>query len=372
MQMPDEAKLDMLFKMCSHNENGTPDVPFVQSLIEERLEYLPEKKLYKFRSCEEKNLDALREKCIWMAPANQFADVFDSVIDVGLTEEAAKWIAGHTCQIGYALGKWFSDQTGCPMDLKPKEVEEFLNHCLDGEGILDLEKALAYAQETGDTAAIVSMSDALNRFAALRLDLEKNAARWSREIAEHMDVMRNSVRNSVVTYCMTERMDNHSLWENYADQYRGFCVEYDFTDFDTKPYEHYENLVSLFPMSYVEERPPYDILPLLQGGLQEFFDGNEGWKKDPKMNAALNLHLLYKKDDYRYEREWRFSRKGTVGRKCYFPFVSAIYAGKDISRDHLYKLLEIGRHLAVPVYRQEVDMFRSGFRYCEVKEVDRW
>lgn len=276
MQMPDEAKLDMLFKMCSHNENGTPDVPFVQSLIEERLEYLPEKKLYKFRSCEEKNLDALREKCIWMAPANQFADVFDSVIDVGLTEEAAKWIAGHTCQIGYALGKWFSDQTGCPMDLKPKEVEEFLNHCLDGEGILDLEKALAYAQETGDTAAIVSMSDALNRFAALRLDLEKNAARWSREIAEHMDVMRNSVRNSVVTYCMTERMDNHSLWENYADQYRGFCVEYDFTDFDTKPYEHYENLVSLFPMSYVEERPPYDILPLLQGGLQEFFDGNEG------------------------------------------------------------------------------------------------
>lgn len=90
------------------------------------------------------------------------------------------------------------------------------------------------------------------------------------------------------------------------------------------------------------------------------------------MNAALNLHLLYKKDDYRYEREWRFSRKGTVGRKCYFPFVSAIYAGKDISRDHLYKLLEIGRHLAVPVYRQEVDMFRSGFRYCEVKEVDRW
>ena len=372
MQMTDEVKEKMLLKMCSHKDNGTPDVPFVQSLIKERLGYLPEKKLYKFRTCEEKNLEMLWENCIWMSPANQFTDMFDAVINMDFTDNAEKvmrWMITHNLQVGYGVAKCFCDWTGHTMDFRPKEVQDFLDHCLDEEGIIDQKKALEYAQKAGAVEAISSLHDALNKFGSFREDMEKNASQWKLRITEKMNAIRNSMRNSMVIYCMTERMDNHSLWENYADKYRGFCVEYDFAEFSKKPYKYYENLAYLFPMSYVEKRPVYDMLPLLEGGLLEFFTGDDSWKKDSKLNATLNMHLLYKKDDYQYEREWRFARVGSIGQKCYFPFVSAIYTGKDISKDNLEKLLEIGKHLAVPVYSQEVNAFQNGFYYREVKEV---
>lgn len=35
-----------------------------------------------------------------------------------------------------------------------------------------------------------------------------------------------NLRTSVLTYCLAEESDNAALWGTYADQSKGFCIEY--------------------------------------------------------------------------------------------------------------------------------------------------
>ena len=49
--------------------------------------------------------------------------------------------------------------------------------------------------------------------------------------------------------------------------------------------------------------------------------------------------------------------------KQYFPFVSAIYAGKDIKPGNLKRLCSIAKKLRVPVYKQARNQMNNSFIY---------
>ena len=75
------------------------------------------------------------------------------------------------------------------------------------------------------------------------------------------------------------------------------------------------------------------------------------------------MQLYFKKSDYSYEKEWRFSIDQKQSNKHFFPFVSAIYAGKNIKKHNLSRLKNIAKTLGVPLYRQEFNKFRNGYDY---------
>ena len=50
---------------------------------------------------------------------------------------------------------------------------------------------------------------------------------------------RTHMRDATLVYCMTERYDNPTLWEVYANNYSGFCIEYYFGDFFKKDFDDY-------------------------------------------------------------------------------------------------------------------------------------
>ena len=176
------------------------------------------------------------------------------------------------------------------------------------------------------------------------------------------------MRDKALVYCMTERYDNHTLWENYAKNYTGFCVEYSFVDFANQEFQDYKNLVYLFPMTYRKKKPYFNMVPLMDGSFREFIYKDDSWKRDPELDADLNMQLFYKDSDYEYEREWRFSINADNANKQRFPFVSAVYAGKDITQRNLARLVKIARKLGVPVYKQEFNDSMNGYNYTIVKE----
>ena len=124
----------------------------------------------------------------------------------------------------------------------------------------------------------------------------------------------------------------------------------------------------MFPMSYRKKKPYFNMVPLMDGAFREFIYKDDSWKRDPELDADLNMQLLYKNSDYDYEHEWRFSIKADCSNKQRFPFVSAIYAGKDIAQQDLNQLLNIARKLGVSVYKQEINRSMNGYDYKIVKE----
>ena len=80
------------------------------------------------------------------------------------------------------------------------------------------------------------------------------------------------------------------------------------------------------------------------------------------------MQLFYKDSDYDYECEWRFSINADNANKQKFPFVSAIYAGKDITQRNLSRLIKIANKLKVPIYKQEINRSMNGYDYKIVKE----
>ena len=110
------------------------------------------------------------------------------------------------------------------------------------------------------------------------------------------------------------------------------------------------------------------MVPLMDGAFRQFIYKDESWKRNSELDADLNLQLLYKNSDYEYEHEWRFSIDADNANKQIFPFVSALYAGKDISPRNLARLIKIAQKLGVPVYKQEINRSMNGYDYKIVKE----
>lgn len=175
----------------------------------------------------------------------------------------------------------------------------------------------------------------------------------------------------MLIYCLTEEYDNPSLWENYSDNYQGFCIEYSFENYQNAPFDVYKNLIYLMPMSYCKEKPYFDMAPILDKGMRQSVFKEEGLEDDPDMIAQLNMQMIYKDIHYEYEKEWRFSIKNENNNKQCFPFVSAIYAGKDISDDNLKTLFDISNKLSVPLFRQEINKSKNGYTYTPVKETSK-
>jgi len=100
------------------------------------------------------------------------------------------------------------------------------------------------------------------------------------EIAKHYDSTVLGFKRYVKIACFAENNDNMLMWSHYAKYHSGYCIEY-----DTRKNDFFDML--LLPVIYSKER--YDATPCFV-------------TKSP--NIAINP-VLYKSDEWSYEREWR-------------------------------------------------------------------
>lgn len=91
--------------------------------------------------------------------------------------------------------------------------------------------------------------------------------------------------------CFSERNDSSLMWAHYADSSKGFCIEYDFNNWDKKCLQRY----LLFPMAYSSK--PINVSDWLE-------DDADKYIKYPIEKAVL-CAALNKSEVWAYEREWR-------------------------------------------------------------------
>ena len=357
--------------MCKVREELKTNEQLAQEIVRKHLIFLPRQKLYKFRECTDRNFKTLEENCIWMSLASSFSDPFDNTINIDPGEnikEIERWLRENYPVFCFDLAKGMIEGRGGTVPYTHKDFKDYVETCLDENGKPIEEKERAFLIAHASSGALVQVDDIFQELKQLRkrfADIEESAFR---SMSEAINQTRSGMREKALVYCMTERYDNFTLWENYARNYTGFCIEYSFWDFADQPFEDYKNLVYMFPMTYRKKKPYFNMVPALDGALRQYIYKDDSWQSDPDLDADLNMQLLYKNSDYQYEHEWRFSIGAENANKQRFPFVSAIYAGKDIADADLGRLLQAARSLQVPVYQQRFNSAHNGFDYILIEE----
>lgn len=369
-----KQKRELLVEMCKVRDELKTNEQLTREVIQRHLTFLPRQKLYKFRECTERNFKTLAENCIWMSLASSFPDPFDNTINIDPKENAKEieqWLRNHYSRLCFDYVKGLAEDHGGVFPYTYKDFIEYFETYTDDNGELIEEKERAFLIAHATPEELERKDEIFRQLKNMRSRFAEIEDNIFEKLSNAIKQTRTGMREKTLVYCMTERHDNHTLWENYAKNYTGFCIEYSFRNFTDIPFEDYKNLVYMLPMTYRRKRPYFNVAPLLDGLGRQFVYRDDSWQRDPELDADLNMQLFYKHSDYEYEHEWRFSIKAENTNKQRFPFVSAVYAGKDISDADLTQLLQVAKSLQIPVYRQTVNSAHNGFDYILVEEAEQ-
>jgi len=164
---------------------------------------------------------------------------------------------------------------------------------------------------------------------------------------ENLDQNRKFMNDTVKVCCFSERNDSIPMWAHYADEHKGFCIEYDIYD------QAKELIRFLFPIIYTDE---------ITDVTKELSDGVIGWGIKP---------TIFKSKDWSYEKEWRFIRSTPpdppyVGVHLKFFPIKGIYLGTDIKDEHKSKLIEIAATKNIPVYKMTMSDTKFSFQHFSI------
>ena len=303
--------------------------------------------LYKYRDCKsEYNFQMIEEEYLWAdIPAN-FYDPYDALVNLKLKSELPyiqKWLYDHIGEIlFYSIPPkgMFDHKQGQTLQNYLNAQEQFK----DASGKYNASKAkkLMFLETKKmnheNRSKLQSIYD--------KLESPEFEESLSLVIENILKSVVNSLREKNKVCCLTRRNDNQKMWEDYADKYSGFVIEYDLSKACIGA-ECMERISKMFPVTYYKRMPKVPLLPFIEKSFYKELYGKEINIHDAE--CKLFKQLLVKKYDYSGEEEWRIiSSENRIS----FPLISAIYAGYLISDDDLSVLTSICVEKQIDLYKQ--------------------
>ena len=118
------------------------------------------------------------------------------------------------------------------------------------------------------------------------------------------------------------------MWKNYANNYEGYCIEYDLSD--------YAHLGLLFPVIYKDDREMNIANNIIFSFIGEMIFGISNGQimsdRTPYMQMFLTKNTIWD-----YQKEWRLL--GDANQKIKAPKINAIYIGEKASKENKEKLI---------------------------------
>lgn len=174
-------------------------------------------------------------------------------------------------------------------------------------------------------------------------DIEKNTLPNEHEFWNFYNRLIQSALKYKRSYnicCLSEKKDSLLMWSHYANEHKGFNIEYKTTEiFDMHPI--------LCPILYTEKMP-------------SFASGE---------NEIVNFSkLLFTKSlEWEYESEWRIARLGTEDYEfIQTPKPTAIYTGCRIDSELFNKLFDYCKTNNVRLFRGKKNKFKYKLDFEEI------
>lgn len=295
--------IDELMDMISRRELSNDAIRSAQELKHSNFPG----SLYKYRRVNDYSLRNLSDGSLYLAAANTFNDPYDSAVSFDP-------LFGETY-----VGS-LSDSIGLSLERR----SEILNGPDPLRAIL--EEILNISGQTIESAQL----DVIQSMMSERHETMK---------AEIVTGMNERIRSSYKICSLTERLDSLPLWAHYADNHKGFAMEY---DFKSLPFENMMSLM-LWPVRYIGIFNAADMLKGVRPGM--------GFN-----NLFALVAALHKSPDWAYEQEWRLvlpDGKVESARNFKAP-LKAVYLGKNISSDDERLVRDSARIANVPVFKMRL------------------
>ena len=193
-----------------------------------------------------------------------------------------------------------------------------------------------------------------------------------------MDFLRND--NTTQIACFTENVRSKFMWDMYADGYKGYALEYDFSGiplmFSLLALPNETTHSALLPVFYSDER--YDLSNYrIESFIIDRFMATGIKSLKPILHNIDLLDLcrpyLYKSTEYSREKEWRLICKlGNWNNKYAnivdFDKLKAIYYGPEISWSDREELHEIAINRELKEYNVRINYSSKSYD-LDIEEV---
>lgn len=278
--------------------------------------HLP-KDIYKYRTLDAKgcSLRNLEHNSIWLSNPLKFNDPFDCAM---------------TAEIEAVINSQFVQSIPTDIIKKYRIPADVLARAQDSSNPTNV--MIEWLSTTGESGINSS-------------NVESVKEAFSRAIQKYCDMLRDklfSMHFDNAKVCsFTTNPTSLLMWGHYADQHRGFCVQYRTDGFDgVKDLR----LRLLYPVIYSDRL--FDLAPMLKmishGSLNIL---------------AVQRALLAKSVEWSYEKEWRVVISGGIFKEdqnwSFLP-AKAIYMGARISNIGEQKLLAIADRMNIDVFKMEL------------------
>ncbi|MDQ0885929.1 hypothetical protein QFZ81_001017 [Paenibacillus sp. V4I9] len=278
-----------------------------------KYEHIPTS-LYKYRAVNEFSLKNLEEDTVWVTNAVNFNDPYDCALNMEFNylEERIK----------RAIISKFLDshnQNGVDKNqLKGYSTKSLKELC---KFVLSYDKQLS------------TKPDIIDEFAESMIRLMKE------ENDNHVKLFVEKAQKGTFIACFSELNDSILMWSHYANNHKGFCVEYDF-----KQCGNDDVLTrSLQPVIYTDKM--FDMSVYMTETLEDH-------------NNLISIYsAIIKSKEWAYEREWRLTFPMGVSFESFNRAVTtpkAVYLGTKISEDDQNKVLSIANRRNIPVFKMSM------------------
>lgn len=125
----------------------------------------------------------------------------------------------------------------------------------------------------------------------------------------------------ICSLCESSNVDD--MWNDYADKEKGYCIEYDVSD--------YELNKDIFPVVYDDNRETNLIIQLVANFIGQMITGFSNGEIQAYQSQFIRLFLT-KNTQWKHQKEWRLI--GDAGSKPKAPRIKRIYLGKRIADEN--------------------------------------
>ena len=329
--------------------------------FKEKILPLQPHKLYKYRTVNDNNLNALENDYVWFTTPEEFDDTIDSTVNIDPEAEVADLLANQgekMYELNLEYAKSLFEMSGLNIP------EELIKKCLDcyDDGRLNVDSLNKLMNQMYPNESQLAKDNIINKVETVNAKgIPSNIKEATEGYLTNFKDINKNIQKGILTYCLAEEQDNDALWGTYADCSKGFCIEY------TIPWctdEISRNVrLNLMPIYYgtKEEIKLFQILK------KSIFNRNtkdiNGITKEDYEKMFISTYT--KDETWQYQKEWRITFPLELGNRQHMPYVSAVIIGERMEEANLNRLVEICRKKGIKVLKRVFNISHSKLKIVD-------
>ena len=286
------------------------------------------KKLYRFRKSNYRNIDAFKRDLLYISDAAHYKDAFDSLFIINFDDI--------TSEIENAYN---SIKNMFDMGQIPQEIINMLKIC--GKEI---------------------DNNYINMFKNQNLDLNV----LYEDIKKVFNKNIIGIKRRCRSISFTEKINNLSMWDHYANGGDGFVIEYSIDNLNV--YDKKGKMVgSFYPVAY--DNKPFDITKSFINIYKNEFFSRYGINLNLPIDNDdfIKVQLFKSKECYKVEKEWRVLAFD-IDKNIYLK-PSAIYLGPLLKEKDRNRLIEIAVEKSIDVYAVDINPYAVDYSF-EIRKIE--